>query len=109
MESFELKGNNGFIKFTIIELPEFPNRTHFTGGYDCKINIEIKAGIFTGNGELWSSTGELFQFYSSLKKSYETLEGEINYYNYESNISIHLNFDFSGHCIITGEYYNYSD
>ena len=56
MDSFTIKGENGFIKITIDEVFEFPDRTCHWGGYDVKATAEIKSGNFYVKSSFYTST-----------------------------------------------------
>ena len=68
MESFILKGENGYIKIELEQVFDFPNTTCHWGGYDAKTKIEIKSGNFKVNSSFYTSTGEIYLFYKSLKE-----------------------------------------
>ena len=93
MEHIEFKGNNGFIKFHFLEFPDFPNETHFAGGYECLVKAEIKSGIFNGCSQILSSTGDFINLFRDLKESYNKIEGISKYSNYEHNLSFEIKFD----------------
>ncbi|MBW8361090.1 MAG: hypothetical protein K0M56_02750 [Kaistella sp.] len=104
MESFTLKGENGYIKIILQDVFDFPHRTCHWGGYDAKAKIEIKSGNFQVNSSFYTSTGELFLLYESLKESNELLKGKVLYKNYEENTFISLTYDNLGHIIIEGSF-----
>ena|SRR5690606_5688528 len=104
MESFTLKGENGYIKIELEQIFDFPNRTCHWGGYDAKAKIEIKSGNFKVNSSFYTSTGEIYLFYKSLKESNTFLSGQIFYKNYEENTLITLTYDNMGHIVIDGTF-----
>ncbi|GBG56949.1 hypothetical protein SPFL3102_02312 [Sporomusaceae bacterium FL31] len=63
MDSFTIKGLNGFITIAFKEVYDFPNKTSVLGGYEVKGNIEIQCGSrgrYNANGELYFSTGQIY-------------------------------------------------
>lgn len=104
MESFKISGKKGYIKIKFIEVYGFPNRTSFAGGYDVKGIVEIKSGNYNVYAELWFSTGEIYNFYSSFKECYKMLDGEAKLLTTEGNLSMSINFNKVGHVNIHGEY-----
>jgi len=104
MESFILKGENGYIKIELEQIFDFPNRTCHWGGYDAKTKIEIKSGNFKVNSSFYTSTGEIYLFYKSLKEKNNLLSGQVFYKNYEENTLITLTYDNMGHIVIEGTF-----
>lgn len=104
MESFTLKGENGYIKINLEQVFDFPNNTCHWGGYDAKANIEIQSGNFKVNSSFYTSTGEIFLFYNSLKENNDLLSGKVFYKNYEENTFITLTYDNIGHITIEGTF-----
>jgi hypothetical protein len=104
MESFTLKGENGYIKIELEQVFDFPNRTCHWGGYDAKAKIKITSGNFKVNSSFYTSTGEIYLFYKSLKESNTFLSGQIFYKNYEENTLITLTYDNMGHVAIEGTF-----
>ncbi|MHC8949121.1 WapI family immunity protein [Sphingobacterium hungaricum] len=104
MESFLLKGENGYIKVELEQVFDFPNGTSHWGGYDVKTNIEIKSGNFKVNSSFYTSTGEIYLFYNSLKEKNNLLSGQVFYKNYEENTLITLTYDDLGHIVVEGTF-----
>ena len=105
MESFTLKGENGYyIKMTLANIIDSPLEKSFWGGYEVKANIEIKSGNFQVHSSFHTSTGELAQFYHSLKKMNTLMSGKVHYRNFEQNRYINLSYDSSGPITINGSY-----
>jgi hypothetical protein len=102
MESFTLEGESGYLKIIIDNVFDFPATTCYWGGYDIKANIEIQSSNFQAHYTFYSSTGELFLFYKSLREMNELLKGKVFYKNYEENIFITLTYDNYGHITIEG-------
>ncbi|MCX8486590.1 MAG: hypothetical protein ORN53_05345 [Crocinitomicaceae bacterium] len=105
MESFTLKGGNGcYVKLILADIFDFPLEKSFWGGYEVKVNIEIKSGNFHVHSSFHTSTGELAQFYHSLKNANKLLSGKVQYRNFEQNTFINLSYDHSGHITINGSF-----
>ncbi len=67
MESFQLKGDNGFISIILVKVYGFPERTSYFGGYEAETLIEIKSSNYNVKGNLSTTTGEIYEFYQALK------------------------------------------
>lgn len=105
MESFTLKGGNGcYVKMILTDIFDFPLEKSFWGGYEAKVNIEIKSGNFHVHSSFHTSTGELAQFYHSLKNANKLLSGKVQYRNFEQNTFINLSYNHSGHITINGSF-----
>ena len=104
MESFILKGENGYIKIGLEQVFDFPNTTCNWGGYDAIAKIEIKSGNFNVNSSFYTSTGEIYLFYKSLKESNTYLSGQVTYKNYEENTLITLTYNNIGQVVIEGTF-----
>ncbi len=102
MERFTIKGNDGFIKIGIKEVFGFPNKTSHTGGYDCMADIEINIPGYRATGDFYTSTGELFEFFSSLKQGQENLNGIAEYLTLEGNLNINVTYNELGQVRILG-------
>ena len=103
MFDFVVRGKNGsFILITIDEAFDFPNSTSHFGGYDVKGMVEIKSGSYYVKGELWFSTGEVYQFYNQLIKCWSDLEGIATFINSEVNFKLEVKFNKYGKVIIEG-------
>lgn len=87
MESFTLKGKNGcYVKISLVEIFDFPTKTSYWVGFEVKVNIEIKSGNFQVQSSFHTSTGELAQFYHSLKNANKLLSGNVHYRNFENDL-----------------------
>jgi hypothetical protein len=76
LESFTIKGVAAdFLTLTFTEVFGFPETTCHWGGYDLRAMIEIKSGNFYVKSVLYSSTGEIYQFFQQLKSCNENLTG----------------------------------
>lgn len=104
MDSLSLKGENAFVKITLAEVFDFPEKTCNWGGYDVKANVEIKSGNFQALSSLYTLTGELFQFYEFLQKANGLLNGKVIYRNYEQNLFVTVTYDNQGHVTIEGTF-----
>lgn len=104
MESFNIIGKKGYVLIKFLEVYGFPDSTSFAGGYDVKGSIEIKSGGYSACGELWFSTGEIYNFFSGLIKCHKELNGRVEFLTTETNLKMSVDFDKLGHVIISGEY-----
>lgn len=104
MESFKIIGKKGYLLVNFIEVYGFPDSTSFAGGYDVKGSIEINSGSYSACGELWFSTGEIYNFLSRLVKCHKELTGTVEFLTTEANLKMLVDFDKFGHVIISGEY-----
>ena len=102
MIEFNLKGGNNFIKITLDEVFGFPENTCYWGGYDTKSILEIKSRGFQVNAILYTSTGELYEFYKKLKDCNTKLNGKIYYKSYEGSLELNLEYNEFGHVNISG-------
>ena len=111
MRGFCLFGNNGEerIEITISEVYGFPETTSYAGGYEFKGSLLICTGCFRAYSEnYYSTTGELYSFYSSLVKCYDSLKGRAKYCKmYEKDLEFELEMTKLGHATIIGEYTEY--
>ncbi len=105
--NFAIKGSDGSIVVSILEVYGFPNETCHWGGYDTKSAIEIKAANYRISGQLYIATGEIFNFYKQLKDCQRTLKGKATLTSYEGNLSVEFNFDEQGHVQINGNFQEY--
>ncbi|MFN8361262.1 MAG: hypothetical protein U0264_15225 [Candidatus Kapaibacterium sp.] len=104
MESFTIKGESNFITLTFIEVFGFPETTCHWGGYDLRSEIEIKSSGFYVKSVLFTSTGEIYQFFQLLKSSNEKLRGAATFVSYEGNLDFIVEYDNRGHVNIKGSF-----
>ena len=83
MEQFSVKGFNGYFEIEFAQVVGFPDQTSPWGGYDVKGMFRIKVDEYSAFGELWFSTGEIYQLYQDLKNIYDTLQGTVHFNTYE--------------------------
>ena len=103
-DEFILRSDNGLIHLKINEVFGFPDTTCPWGGYDTKSTIEIISSNYSAKGEVYISTGELYEFYEQLKTCYKTLQGNAELLSYEGNLKMKVSFDGIGHATIKGSY-----
>ncbi|RRB09382.1 WapI family immunity protein [Larkinella rosea] len=101
--NFSINGYNGFIKVEISEVFGYPNRTSHLGGYETKSQLSIRSGGFSFEGKIWPSTGQIFQFYQNLQKTYSCLQGE-TIFHCEFDPLFTLTYDSNGHLFIKGKF-----
>lgn len=102
MNEFTVTGKQGFIRIQLIKTFGFPQNTSHFGGYDSQGITEIKSGNYYVLGELWFSTGEVFEFYEQLERCYCELKGEATFLNSESNLKMDIKFNKAGQINIQG-------
>ncbi len=103
-KEFFLRGDNGHVHLKILEVFGFPMKTSHSGGYDTLSSIEIISKGYKANGELYISTGEIYEFGQQLEENNRTLNGVAKLYSTESNLKIEAEFDGIGHVFIKGSY-----
>jgi hypothetical protein len=104
MDEFIIKGEADFIKITFDEIYGFPDKTCHWGGYEVRSTLEVKSGNFKVKSTLWTSTGELFNFFQGLKECNTKLSGTVIYNSYEGNLNIKASYDNLGHVNISGSF-----
>ncbi len=104
MEEFTLKGADAFIKITLNEVFGFPEKTCHWGGYDTQASIELKIDGYHVKSIFCTSTGELYNFYESLKEANKSLSGKLDYSSYEGNLNLTLTYNDIGQINISGIY-----
>ncbi len=104
MDTFTIKGEADYVKITFDEVYGFPNTTSPWGGYDTRSTLEIKSGNFSVKSTLWTSTGEIFEFFQQLKDCNNKLAGTATYNSYEGNLHISASYDNLGHVNISGNF-----
>jgi hypothetical protein len=109
MEQFSINGNEGFVKVTFLEVYGFPDSIFFWGGYDLKAAIQIKAGNFFVESELFTATGELHDLFQSLKQCNRDLLGTIGFKNYDRNFEITIKYGEFGHIDVSGWFTEFNE
>ncbi len=102
LDDFFIQADNGQIYFKIEEAPGFPTDTDYYGGYDTRSRIEIKSGNYSVKGQIYITTGNLYNFFRQFEECYRTLKGTATLESYEKNLLITLDFDGLGHVRIRG-------
>jgi hypothetical protein len=104
VESFTIKGESDFLTLTFTEVFGFPETTCHWGGYDLRTMIEIKSRDFYVKSVLYTSTGEIYQFFQQLKSNNEKLSGTAKFISYEGNLDFTAVYDNLGHVNIKGRF-----
>ncbi|MCY9669211.1 hypothetical protein M5X11_30530 [Paenibacillus alginolyticus] len=103
MYVFFLRGNQGcFVRITFDEVFGFPKLTSPFGGYDVRGTVEIKSGNYCVKGELWFSTGEIYEFYNQLSRCFTELKGISSFCTTEANLKLEVAFGHRGQVVIEG-------
>ncbi|MBS1772214.1 MAG: hypothetical protein JST82_05095 [Bacteroidetes bacterium] len=103
MEGFSIIGDHGnYIKLSFKNVWGFPNQTSWLGGYDLNVILQVKSYNFSGNGDYYTSTGEIYQFYKQLETCNESLSGIAEYESQESPIKFTIQYTDFGHVTISG-------
>ena len=82
----------------------YPESTCNWGSYDLRTYLEIKSGNFYVKSTLWTSTGEIYEFYKILETCNEEVKGIANFYSYEGNLALKVIYDNLGHVIVKGKF-----
>ncbi|MCP2043399.1 hypothetical protein [Pontibacter sp. HSC-36F09] len=110
MEEFSIKGDNGnHLKISFQEVYGFPESTCNWGGYEVRSSIEIKSNNFMVKSTLWTSTGELHDFFKRLEACNKEIKGTANFTNYESNLEFVVTYDELGHVNIKGKFEEFTE
>lgn len=107
IDDFFIQAENGQIYLKIDKAFGFPTSTCPWGGYDTQSRIEIKSGNYSVKGQVYISTGNIYNFFLQLEQCYKTLKGTATLESYENNLLITLDFDGLGHVRITGKFNEY--
>jgi len=102
--TFTIQGEADYIKFTYVEVFDFPDKTCHWGGYDSRVVLEIKSRNFYVKETFYTSTGELFEFAEELKVANEKIKGTVQFRSYEGNLEFSLAYDSHGHIAIKGQF-----
>jgi hypothetical protein len=102
---FSIKGENGdYLKISLKEVHGFPESTSPFGGYDIDSFIEIKVGSYSVQGNLWITTGNIYDFFNGLQRCQKSVKGSASLRSYENNLSLTINYDQNGHTLVSGEF-----
>jgi len=104
IDDFFIQAETGQIYFKIEKVFGFPDETCYWGGYDTQSRIEIKSSIYSVKGQVFISTGNIYNFFQQFEECYKTLKGTATLESYEKNLLIKLAFDGLGHAKITGTF-----
>lgn len=104
MEEFTLKGDSGFLKITFKKVWGFPKITSHFGGYEVQCSIEIESSGFSVTSSFYTTTGELFDFYSALALCNEKIQGIVEFNNYEDDLKLKIAYDVLGHVNVRGNF-----
>ncbi|MFT3883996.1 MAG: DUF6228 family protein [Flavobacteriales bacterium] len=106
--SFAIRGEaSEHLSFHSTELFGFPDKTSHWGGYEVKGTVSIRASGYQATGELWTTTGEIHTFATSLKEAFRQLKGKVDWTNYERNLHLELHFMERGHVQVSGSFQEY--
>jgi hypothetical protein len=103
-DAFEIRIGSDFIRLALERVWGFPHRTCAWGGYDAQGWVDIQCGPYRVHGPLWFSTGEVWQFYDELRRTYDELSGQARFHSYEDNLMFTLMFTARGQVTIRGVY-----
>ena len=104
-QKIEIKGEYGnFIKLHIDKIYGFPEDTSYFGGYETTSFVDIKVSNYIAKGNIWITTGDIYNFYVDLQKCQNLLKGIARLISYENNLSIQLEYNEIGHVIISGSF-----
>ncbi|GAB4019861.1 WapI family immunity protein [Spirosoma koreense] len=104
--NFSIQGEHGFIKIEIEEVFGYPNRTCHWGGYETKSKLAFRNGAYVVEGNIWLSTGEIYNFYNDLSSAYVSVSGKAKLFH-GSILLFTVSFDDTGHLVIKGKFSPY--
>jgi hypothetical protein len=102
MNGFTIKGKQGFIRIELQNASGFPKETSHFGGYDAEGIVEIKSGNYHVLGEIWFTTGDIYEFYKQLDECYRQLKGMAVFWNYETSLKLEVGFNHLGQVVLQG-------
>ncbi|KAA0948808.1 hypothetical protein FQ087_17640 [Sporosarcina sp. ANT_H38] len=104
IQTFKIGDGPNFIELNLTSVYGFPDEIdEEIGGYSVKGEVNIQSGKYSvTNGELWFTTGQVYQLYQQLKEAYETLSGKVTFYNYECSIDLEMIFNSTGQIDLEG-------
>ena len=102
MDEFVIRGEHDYLSIKFLQVFGFPNQTCNWGGYEVEAGITIKTGDFFVDSIIYSSTGQLYEFFEQLTKCNEKLVGEVRYISHEYNLQINITYDDCGHVFVGG-------
>ncbi len=70
VDELTIRADTGWLRITLDRVYEFPERTSFFGGYDVAGAVALRCGAYQDHGHLSCSTGEVWEFYTALKKGF---------------------------------------
>jgi hypothetical protein len=73
IDDFFIQADSGQLYFKIDKVFGFPINTCTWGGYDTQSRIEIKSGNYLVKGQVYISTGNIYNFFR--QDCYKTLKG----------------------------------
>ncbi|MUT67739.1 hypothetical protein GOM71_17590 [Paenibacillus sp. NEAU-GSW1] len=106
MHELFIRGKRGsFFRVTFDEIIGFPNETSIWGGYDVNGTVEIKSGNYYVKGELWFSTGEIYEFHQQLIRCWSELNGSASFRpSADRCLELIVVFNNRGQVILEGTY-----
>ena len=75
IDAFYIRAENGEIYLKIDTVFRFPEDTCHWGGYDTQSRIEIKSANYSVKGQVYISTGNIYNFFRQLEDCHKTLKG----------------------------------
>lgn len=109
IDDFLIQADNGQLYLKIDKVFGFPTNTCTWGGYDTQSRIEIKSGNYLVKGQVYISTGNIYNFFRQIEDCYKTLKGTATLESYDKNLLMTLDFEGLGHVKVTGTFNEYHD
>jgi hypothetical protein len=102
-DQFKIKNELEFFQLSFNEVFDFPEKTCSWGGYDLKAKINLKSGSFSAiiNG-VYTSTGNIYDFYKQLIVAQKILSGSAKYRGYEGDFELTIHYTETGGVIVQG-------
>ncbi|RYY36555.1 MAG: hypothetical protein EOP46_06015 [Sphingobacteriaceae bacterium] len=104
MEEFEIKGDKASLKVEIQNVYGYPNETSHFGGYDARLSVKIDIDGFKVIGDMYSSTGQLYELYLQLSECNFILKRSVHFENYEINLEFDTVYDINGKINVKGKF-----
>ncbi|WP_294669786.1 hypothetical protein [uncultured Fluviicola sp.] len=107
--TFTIQGESDYLRLTYLEVFGFPDETGHWGGYDARVNLEIKSRNFRVNESFYSSTGELYEFAEKLNIANQQIDGTVAFSSYEGTLEFTISYNKLGHVTIKGRFSEQND
>ncbi|MCR8842060.1 hypothetical protein NQ117_00030 [Paenibacillus sp. SC116] len=105
MDKVQIYGeNNQYITIELHNIYGIPDETSYLGGYEAEGIISIKSGGFFGSGDVWVSTGQLFELKNRIQEIYDRCSGEVILVTSGAEFEMNMKMEERGRVCIAGRY-----